>query len=153
MLLRIEDARSEHVKRLAELEEQCFSLPWSEGQLRGSLKDPTHEFIVALGPGGELAGYAGMTHVLDEGYISNVAVAPDFRRQGVGDALVAALLERAEALKLSFVSLEVRRGNLPARALYAKHGFIDVGARKNYYEKPREDAIISTLWLGGGEIC
>ena len=101
-------------------------------------------FFAAVDAGGAVLGYVGMMHVLDEGYISNVAVAPAYRRQGVAGTLISALTARAEELGLAFVTLEVRAGNEPAKALYAKHGFVPVGRRKNYYDLPKEDAILMT---------
>ena len=89
-----------------------------------------------------------MMFVLDEGYISNVAVHPQWRRQGVADALLDALTEQARQKLLSFLTLEVRESNAPAIALYEKHGFRAVGRRKSYSEKPREDAILMTRTLG-----
>ena len=76
-----------------------------------------------------------------------MAVSPDARRRGIGDALVSGILERAKKLQLSFVTLEVRESNQGAIALYRKHGFMAVGRRKNYYEQPREDAILMTIYL------
>ena len=92
-------------------------------------------------------GYVGMMCVLDEGYIANVAVSPDWRRQGIGDALIAELLRRAVSRELAFVTLEVRAGNEAAKALYAKHGFVPVGLRKKYYASPTEDAVLMTKFL------
>ena len=94
--------------------------------------------------GEHVIGYVGMMTVLDEGYISNVAVSPEHRRRGIADMLLSYLHAEAEKLALSFVSLEVRASNTPAISLYAKHGYIEEGRRKNYYQKPREDAIIMT---------
>ena len=88
-----------------------------------------------------------MMTVLDEGYISNVAVAPEHRRKGCADALITALLSRAALRELSFVTLEVREHNEPAIALYRKHGFVPVGLRKNYYEAPVENALLMTCYL------
>ena len=85
--------------------------------------------------------------LLDEGYISNVAVHPDARRQGIGDALIDALAAKAAELELAFLTLEVRESNAPAIALYAKHGFHPVGKRKNYYDAPKEDAVLMTCYL------
>ena len=107
------------------------------------LPDDRHIFIAAA-DGDEVLGYVGMMHVVDEGYISNVAVAPEHRRHGIADALILELLRRCTALGLSFVTLEVRAGNAPAIALYEKHGFSPVGRRKNYYDFPKEDAILMT---------
>ena len=94
-----------------------------------------------------MLGYVGMMFVLDEGYISNVAVAPAFRRRGIADALIAELLRRADALSLSFVTLEVREHNIPAISLYENNGFVRVGLRKNYYQKPCENAVLMTRYL------
>ena len=142
----IADAASEHINAIEELEKQCFSVPWTREQLLSQLPDERHEFLVALCEG-QPVGYVGMMCVLDEGYIANVAVSPDWRRQGIGDALIAELLRRAVSRELAFVTLEVRAGNEAAKALYAKHGFVPVGTRKKYYTSPTEDAILMTKFL------
>jgi ribosomal-protein-alanine N-acetyltransferase len=147
MKVRIVNASPRHLPELEALEKRCFSLPWTEEMLMGQLPDDSHEFLAAESESGELLGYVGMMTVLDEGYISNVAVAPEQRRQGIADALIAELLERAALRALSFVTLEVREHNEPAIALYAKHGFAPVGLRKNYYEAPVENAILMTKFL------
>ena len=86
-------------------------------------------------------------YVLDEGYISNVAVSPEHRRKGIADRLIRELMTRAGQLELAFVTLEVRESNAPAAELYKKHGFVKVGQRKNYYDLPKEDAILMTKFL------
>ena len=144
MEYRIIDTTEVQLEQIEEIEQQCFSCPWTLDQLRSQLSDERHVFLAAVAESGAVLGYVGMMFVLDEGYISNVAVAPDFRRQGVADALIAALMRRAEERRLAFVTLEVRAGNEPAKALYAKHGFVPVGRRKNYYDLPKEDAILMT---------
>lgn len=145
----IRDASPEDIGALEELERLCFSIPWTAEQLSSQMPDGEHEFLTA-DCGGALLGYVGMMHVLDEGYISNVAVAPSARRQGIGSALIDELLSRAEALALSFVTLEVRQGNEPAKALYEKHGFQAVGVRRDYYAQPKEDAVLMTKFLNRG---
>lgn len=144
---RIEDVQEQQLEQIEKIEKACFSLPWTIDQLRGQLKDTQHEFIAALDERGRILGYVGMMYVLDEGYISNVAVAPEHRRLGIADALISKLMERSACLELSFVTLEVRCSNSAAMALYKKHGFIPVGRRKNYYDFPREDAILMTHFL------
>ena len=146
MELVIRDARREDIPALEALEEQCFSMPWTREQLMAQLSDDRHRFLVAES-GGELVGYIGIMFVLDEGYISNVATTPKARRQGVAGALIEALIGQAQELSLAFVTLEARQGNEPAKALYAKHGFVAVGVRKNYYERPTEDAVLMTKFL------
>ena len=140
------DAAARHLPQVERLEQRCFSVPWTEAQLRAQLPDDRHVFLVAE-RGNEVLGYVGLMHVLDEGYISNVAVSPDCRRQGIGAALIAELTRRAGRLELSFLTLEARASNAPAIRLYEKMGFRQVGRRKNYYQRPEEDAILMTLFL------
>ena len=137
----------EHIAEINELEKLCFSLPWSRQALISQLPDDMHMFIAAIGDDGQVLGYVGMMYVLDEGYISNVAVSPEHRRLGIADALINALIDRANEKDLSFVTLEVRKSNVPAIELYIKNGFSEVGLRKNYYTKPTEDAILMTRFL------
>ncbi len=147
--MEVRDVCDGDIERIARIERECFSTPWTEAQLRAQLR-PGHVFLAAC-DGGELLGYAGLMYVLDEGYISNVAVAPEHRRRGAAEALLRALRLRAHALELAFLTLEVRQGNAPARALYEKLGYKCVGRRKKYYENPREDAILMTLELSKNE--
>ena len=143
----IRDVGPDDIPQIEEIEKRCFSLPWTAEQLAGQMKDAQHEFIAAISPDGTVLGYVGMMYVLDEGYISNVAVSPDSRRQGIADKLVDHLCVLCQDHALSFVTLEVRAGNVPAIALYEKHGFERVGLRKAYYERPREDALIMTKYF------
>ena len=146
MALVIRDAREGDLERLEALEGLCFSVPWTREMLRSQLPDGQHVFLAAE-EDGQVLGYVGMTFVLDEGYIGNVAVDPAARRRGIGRALISELLARARALSLSFVTLEVRETNAPAIALYAGFGFAPVGLRKNYYDSPRENALLMTTYL------
>ena len=143
------DAGAAHLPQLEALERACFSAPWTRAQLASQLPDDRHVFLIAAA-GETVLGYANFLHVLDEGDIGNVAVAPEYRRQGVADALLDALCARAAALDLAFLTLEVRASNYDAIALYGSRGFRSVGRRKNYYEHPREDAIIMTKELQHG---
>lgn len=146
MAVQILDAQPHHLPQIEELEQQCFSIPWTWDQLMSQLPDDCHEFLAAEQEG-KVLGYVGMMTVLDEGYISNVAVDPAFRRQGIADRLITELLDRARIRELSFVTLEVREHNEPAIALYRKHGFAPVGLRKKYYELPVENALLMTKYL------
>lgn len=133
-----------HLDTLAEIEKACFHAPWSADMLREELGKGL--FLVAE-QDGAVAGYVGCQTVLDEGYITNVAVSPDCRRQGIGRALIAELTERAKRAGLAFVTLEARESNAPAITLYEGAGFRRVGVRKNFYTAPAEDAVLMTLFL------
>jgi ribosomal-protein-alanine N-acetyltransferase len=129
--------------KMAELEKICFSLPWSPESVREELKSPIALYFGAFIEG-EIAGYAGVQTVLEEGYITNIAVAPAHRRKGIADTLMRRLISHAEERKLSFLTLEVRESNHAARKLYEKYGFQAVGTRPGYYDQPKEDAVIMT---------
>lgn len=129
-----------HLHAIAEIETLCFSAPWSEPSL-GMLLDAPNGGLAAT-VDGAVAGYVGFLGVLDELEITNVATHPDYRRRGVGRALVAALLDYARANGFRRVTLEVRVSNAPAIALYKSLGFTPCGTRKNFYSNPREDGII-----------
>ena len=136
---------SDHLDQVAEIEQICFSDPWSRRMLSEHLENECAATLVALSENGTVLGYAGLLVVLDEGYITNVAVRPEYRRQGIAGELLAVFHRFAEGNKMAFLTLEVRDSNASARALYTKHGFKEVGVRKNYYDHPKEDAIIMTL--------
>ena len=150
-MVRIVDTRPEHLDDILLMEQQCFSVPWTHEQLMAQLSDFMHIFLAAEDENGRAVGYAGLMYVLDEGYISNVAVSPDRRREGIADMLLTELYERAKAKKLSFLTLEVRESNIPAQSLYKKHGYTEVGRRKAYYRRPKEDAVLMTCFLSEEE--
>ena len=136
-----------HLPQVAALETLCFSAPWSAQMLAGELERDNTVYLVAQEETGAVWGYAGFYTVLDEGCITNVAVHPDGRRQGIGRRLVQALLEAARMRALVTMTLEVREHNEGALTLYRRAGFQMVGRRKQYYDKPREDAILMTIRL------
>lgn len=139
-----------HLAGVAELERLCFATPWSEAMLAEELYNDTASFIVAEGEDGSVLGYAGLHVILDEGYIDNVAIRPDCRRQGIADRLLDVFCRFGEE-KLAFLTLEVRPSNEAAVALYRKHGFQEAGRRRDYYEAPKEDALLLTRQLGRKE--
>ena len=132
-----------HLSGVVDLEKLCFTTPWNEAMLEEELYNDTASFIVAQGENGEVLGYAGLHVILDEGYIDNVAVRPEYRRQGIADQLLDVFCRFGEA-HLRFLTLEVRPSNTSAVALYEKHGFKEAGRRKNYYTDPTEDALLLT---------
>ena len=146
MNIEIKKMTSSHIGEIARLEKECFSSPWSEDGLKTELDNNFARFFVAFS-GDEIAGYIGSHNVLGEVYITNVAVFPEFRRKGVGKALVEFLANEMKAENAEFVTLEVRRSNQNAISLYEKCGFQKVGERRNFYEKPIEDAILMTYYI------
>ena len=151
MTFEIVEGERRHLPGLEALERACFSVPWTLQELQSQLPDEQHVFLIAEAADGELLGYAGMMYVLDEGYISNIAVSPKARRQGIAGALIEELLRRAGGMRLRFVTLEVRESNTAAISLYTKYRFLPVGRRKEYYTKPKEDALLMTVFLKEGE--
>ena len=131
----------EHVSAAAEIEKLCFSDPWSEASLM-MLAEDGYGTGIACVEDGVLVAYAGMVSVFDEGEIVNVATHPDYRRCGYARAVLLALLEKARLDGIVTLTLEVRESNAAAQALYSSLGFGVVGKRKDFYSKPREDAII-----------
>ena len=134
------------VDAIAQLERENFSAPWTKPMLQRAIAGEDKFFYAAL-RGENLLGYIGAQLIMDEMEIFNVAVSSLHRGKHIGDRLVSALCDSAAELGAERISLEVRESNTPAISLYEKHGFTEVGRRKNYYEKPREDAILMDLIL------
>jgi [ribosomal protein S18]-alanine N-acetyltransferase len=151
--LRFRRVEAADLPRLMEIERAGFRHPWSEQQLRNELANAWSIVLAALeaGPGGaeRMAGYVIVWVVHDELHVLNVATAPEDRRRGVGRALMeeAHRVGRSRACRLS--TLEVRRSNAPAIALYLALGYRQVGMRPRYYTEENEDALLMTLDLGG----
>ena len=145
MSIQIVPMNADHLEELEKLERICFSRPWSRKMLAEELENQCAAFLVAQDSiTQQVMGYAGLLVMADEGYITNVAVFPEFRRQGVAAKLIAVFENFARGNKLAFLTLEVRPSNTAAIALYKGFGFDEVGRRKNYYDLPKEDALILT---------
>lgn len=132
----------EHASDLAKLEQECFSHPWSEKTLAEAMDNGTHFFAAKFGE--KIVGYVGISTILDEGYITNIAVTETHRHKGIGTALLERIFRLAKDLELAFISLEVRKSNQNAIRLYSALGFCEEGLRKNFYTDPTEDALIFT---------
>ena len=139
----IESMTVDDISQVAEIERQIFSIPWSEKAFRDSMESDNTIYIVAK-KNNNVAGYAGMYLSFEEGNITNVAVNPLSRRKGIGEKIVRDILNRAYEKGVRDVFLEVRETNSVAIALYEKIGFKEEGIRKNFYDKPRENALI--MW-------
>ena len=148
MKVRIVPMTADHLDDVARLEQICFSRPWSRRMLAEELENQCAAFLVALEPGTDkVVGYAGLLVMADEGYITNVAVFPEYRRRGVAEQIIQVFCDFAQGNHLAFLTLEVRPSNAPAISLYNSFGFEEVGRRKNYYDLPREDALILTRYF------
>lgn len=139
--VRIVPMCEEHLPALAQLETVCFADPWSEDALREELSNPCAHFIVAL-CGDKVTGYLGCHHIAGEGFVTNIAVCPVFRRRGIGRALIEAAL----AEPITRLTLEVRASNAAAIALYRSLGFTEDGIRPRFYAHPTEDAILYSYY-------
>ncbi|ADQ03880.1 ribosomal-protein-alanine acetyltransferase [Caldicellulosiruptor owensensis OL] len=129
-----------------EIEILSFSVPWSKESFIDEIKNKNAIYYV-YEEDSKVWGFAGMHHIVDEGHITNIAVHPQKRGQGIGRLLLSALISYAKENGLVGLTLEVRSKNYVAISLYKSLGFIQEGIRKNYYSDPPDDAIIMWLWL------
>ena len=136
----------QHLDGALKIENECFSHPWTRENLENELNNPTSVFYAAL-ENDEVTGYIGMSTVIDEGYIFNVAVTESQRKKGTGSALISEIVTYCKKNNFAFVTLEVRQSNQKAISLYSHFGFIKVGERKSYYRDPEENAILMTKYF------
>ncbi len=129
--------------QVTSIEKDTFSMPWSREDFFNSINNPSHVYVVAC-EDDIIYGYCGMWGIVGEGQINNVAVKKEFRGKGIGFSLVKFLLEEGYKQGLEAFTLEVRESNLFAIHVYEKAGFENVGIRKNFYDKPKENAVI--MW-------
>lgn len=141
--LRIRTMTKKDLNCIAQMEELCFAAPWSKSALESELNNPSSHYSI-LEADGTIVGYAGMWVVLDEAYVTNVAVHPDHRRKGYGKVIMIDLMKKAMEKGALAMTLEVRKSNVNAQALYYKLGFVNEGMRKGFYLDNNEDALI--LW-------
>ena len=146
MKLEITGNASDFIKDIAATEAECFSEPWSEEAVTDFLSYPYNGVLVCT-TDGDFSGYVTYTNICAEVQIANVATKNEFRRCGVGSALMDALIDLSKKEKAEVITLEVRSKNVPAISLYEKYGFVTVGVRKNFYKKPDDDAILMNLEL------
>ena len=140
-----------HIADIAEIERLCFSLPWSENALRDELTNENAHFLTAL-TFGRVSGYIGIIEICGEADITNVAVHPDLRRFGIGKKLLDTAENEAVQRNCESITLEVRESNMAAISLYSSSGYEAVGIRKNFYEKPTENAVLMTKRINGDKI-
>lgn len=139
-------AKPEDAYSISLIENECFSSPWSIKQIEDEIKNENAVFLISK-TDNILSGYISGKLILDEFYISNVAVDKNYRRQGIGFLLISELLNILSVANCTFATLEVRESNYTARALYEKLGFENLGIRKNFYSLPTEHACIYTFFF------
>ncbi|MBQ2973138.1 MAG: ribosomal protein S18-alanine N-acetyltransferase [Clostridia bacterium] len=136
---------AEHIGQIASLEKECFSEPWSEKALSEELANENSHFLVAVSDA--VMGYIGVQEICGEAYITNVAVFSEYRKLGIGRALLKAACDGAKSRSCEFITLEVRESNAPAITLYESEGFGKAGIRKNFYSAPTENGVIYTKYF------
>jgi len=136
---------AEHISQIGKLESECFSSPWSEKALTQELDNESSHFLVAIYE--RVLGYIGVQEICGEAYITNIAVFEEFRGSGIGRALLKRAADGAKERNCEFITLEVRKSNSAAIALYKSEGFEEVGIRKNFYTAPSEDAVLYTKYF------
>lgn len=145
--INIQELAREHLEAIIDLENRCFSIPWSKQSFLEELaNENAYYYCAVLCENGcsVLSGYAGYWKIFDEGHITNIAVNPDMRRMGIGSKLLDYIMEKAAEQGIAAMTLEVRKSNYAAKVLYKNKGFIEKGLRKGYYEDNGEDAVI--MW-------
>jgi ribosomal-protein-alanine N-acetyltransferase len=135
-----------HINWVHTLEKETFSIPWTVSMIHSEICSEIAYYLVAE-LDGILVGYGGEQIVVDEAHVTNIAVSPFARRQGVASAILSNLIAHALERGCIVMNLEVRASNLGAQALYRSYGFVPVGERKDYYHKPLENALLMDLNL------
>lgn len=147
--IRVRIAKSSDLDDIYELDMQTFAMPWSKEALSYDILENDNAFVIVAEYEGEFAGYADVWTVLDEADLNSIAVRVDFRRKGIGDAIMLAMTEILSANGVATINLEVRVSNMPAIKLYKKYGFNECGVRPGYYLDNGEDALIMKRETGG----
>ncbi|NLY76552.1 MAG: ribosomal protein S18-alanine N-acetyltransferase [Tissierellia bacterium] len=144
MDLIIRDMKESDLDRIMEIEEKTFNPPWSrEAFLLELTKNLLAKYIVAE-VDGLVVGYGGIWLIIDEGHVTNIAVDEKYRGKGIGSKILEGLIQLCADRNMIAMTLEVRKSNEVAQALYRKYGFKEYGIRKGYYQDNNEDAII--MW-------
>jgi len=147
--IRVRIAKSSDLDDIYDLDVQTFAMPWSKEALSYDILENDNAFVIVAEYESEFAGYADIWTVLDEADLNSIAVRVDFRRKGIGDAIMLAMTEMLSANGVATINLEVRVSNMPAIKLYKKYGFNECGVRPGYYLDNGEDALIMKRETGG----
>ena len=143
----IRNMTADDIDAVTFVEESCFHIPWTRKDFEREVNENKMAIYKVAVCDDKVVGYAGMWHVITEGHITNIAVLEQYRRQGVGESLMKALIEEAYEKEMIGITLEVRISNTTAQKLYTKYGFKPEGFRKRYYSDTGEDAVIMWKYL------
>ncbi|WP_409252636.1 ribosomal protein S18-alanine N-acetyltransferase [Bacillus sp. SCS-153A] len=136
---------TEDLDQVMEVEANSFSIPWSRDAFFNEIETNHFATYIVIEDQGQIIGYCGVWIIIDEAHITNIAVLPSYRGQGLGGKLMASMIEIAKEMGARTMTLEVRVSNTPAQSLYRKFGFQQGGIRKNYYSDNQEDALV--MWV------
>ena len=141
----IEKMSVDDIEQVIQIEEEAYGdHHWSKSAFYDEMSNNLAKYYVAKTSSGELVGYAGTWHIIDEGHITTIAVKNDYKRNHIGEAIIIKILEDCYKEGIKYLTLEVRVSNAPAIGLYTKYGFNSLGTRKGYYQNNNEDALI--MW-------
>ena len=143
MELRYSQLNENYIDAITELDRICFSIPWSRNLFLSELQSKNAHYLIVIDDNA-VVGYCGINYVCLEGSITNIAVHPEYRKQGIASTLLEKMIDFAVGENLEFITLEVRESNINAIKLYEKFGFEKVGSRKNYYADNHETALLMT---------
>ncbi len=133
------------IDKVVEIEAEAYGEHhWSKSSFYDEMQNNLAKYYTAKTLDGELVGYAGVWHIIDEGHITTIAVKKSHLRQHIGEAIIVKILEDCYNAEIKYLTLEVRVSNEPAIGLYTKYGFNSLGTRKGYYQDNNEDALI--MW-------
>ncbi|MGM0847370.1 MAG: ribosomal protein S18-alanine N-acetyltransferase [Bacillota bacterium] len=135
----------EDLDDIMEVEKRSFTIPWTRDAFFNEIETNQFATYIVLEDSDNVIGYCGVWIIVDEAHITNIAVLPSFRGQGLGDKLLKSMIEIAKEMGARTMTLEVRVSNTPAQSLYKKFGFMEGGIRKNYYSDNQEDALV--MWV------
>lgn len=135
------------IEDVLEIERQSFPNPWSYYAFYSEITSNVNAYYITAKYDKKIIGYAGIWIIIDEGHISNIAVHPNYRRQGIGGILLTHLIEYSKQKGVKLITLDVREKNLPAQQLYKKYGFEVISIRKNYYSDTGESSIVCGLTI------
>lgn len=142
--IKIVPLRPEHIDSIMIIDRLSFTLPWSRESLIQEIEKNKFARYIAVIKDSAVAGYGGMWIIIDEAHITNIAVHPEYRGNGISNYIMDGLIEICKFEKVGAITLEVRKSNVIAQNLYRKYGFVEEGLRKAYYSDNKEDAII--MW-------